>query len=299
MKRRFTLIELLVVIAIIATLIGILLPRLTGATEAARAAKCMSNLRNLAVSWDGSTASSCEYGSDTMDDEGNPLTTMHASHGWVAGNTIGFYTDADNSYRQASDDDEKTIHPISMYEKNEDTYRYAIKWGWYHTRTGSDYAAYVCPTHLKARGSRAQPHWSYFMNAYFDRYIGKPALSKSNLENAELRLIFAEIPFQGPGNWFPDEGSSGTETDGVLQYDGVSQEDDQAKGVVEHIGGNHKSGRNWYAHVAFADGHVERLRVDGLSDSALKELTKWLCTGVSVGRDGDKYEAFESEDAEK
>ena len=48
MKKAFSLVELIVVIGIIAILSGVLLATFGGGTASARAARCLSNMKNLA-----------------------------------------------------------------------------------------------------------------------------------------------------------------------------------------------------------------------------------------------------------
>jgi len=91
-QRAFTLIELLVVIAIIALLVGILIPSLASAREAARTGVCGSNLRQLAVA-------SIAYGGDykgqycsgNFDNRRQSGFGRFDEVGWVAGSILGGY----------------------------------------------------------------------------------------------------------------------------------------------------------------------------------------------------------------
>ena len=296
MRKAFTLVELLVVIGIVAVLIGVLLSTFSSSSEAALSAKCMSNLRNLATVWNSQQAGSQEHIEMSLTFN-SPKSKFIEKQGWISSDTRGLYPSESH----------QTFSPISMYETDVDTRNYALTNGWMCAAVGHNESMFICPSHLKAIGSGVnRPCWSYLMNAYFgwdaaqgghsyNPHIKNGNVNKGTLTNAERLLLFAEVPFRGPGEWFvlPDGNGSPTDTDAILQYDGCNTAPtavgkDCFNGQ-ENIGGNHKSGKDWFAHVAFADGHVEKLNVTGLSASNLKQLTTWLCEGKAVAREGDDY----------
>ena len=279
MKKAFTLVELLVVIGIIAILAGVLLTTFSGKSETSKAAQCLSNLKalaNAALSYRAEKsgfpgAKSSQSGTQKV--TGNQVEfSWNDIPGWISWDSRNFSKSSKQEYSQ-----------ISMFTTDEEAGLFAITNGAVWRYMSGNRSAYVCPTHLKSL-KKGKVWWSYVMNG---------RLASSFKENrAERTLLFAEIPFQGAGETFPRGSAASDETD--CRLDAPDKDGDDGD---EHIGGNHKTANQWFAHVAFADGHVEKLRVgkDGktMSDGDLKKLTGWLCAGVDVGFNGEKYEKLD------
>ena len=317
LHKAFSLVELLVVIGIIAVLASVLFATMGGGTESAKTARCLSNMRNLATACQtyGAEygryphAGSIEY--MTIDESGsggiaNAKAVYHEEPGWISWASMGAYRDGPTSHRASA------AWMTSMYNTNEEENRYCLTNGALSKYVSGNRATYVCPAHA-ARHRDAPPQWSYLMNAYFgwDSSAGARAegtnfkhIEYGRLARADRVLLFCEVPWTGlVGSWQPDGEGAGTDCDCVLQYDtGVSTKTGSggANGANgsgnENIGFNHKSGKETFANVVFADGHVEKLRLPkgGMSDGDLRNLTSWLCTGTDVSFNGKQYQKLDN-----
>src|SRR5437764_11063090 len=96
LKKGFTLIELLVVIGIIALLAAILFPVFSQAREKARAAACMSNLKQMGGAWmmyaqDYDERYPMSNGGSTVGDNCPTMKDRGVYAGWI-GNLLVPYT---------------------------------------------------------------------------------------------------------------------------------------------------------------------------------------------------------------
>ena len=117
--------------------------------------------------------------------------------------------------------------------------------------------------------------------------------------------MFAELPIYGSGTSFDEGGkasgasypsAASTDTDCVLQYKAYDFNKNW-KGKAESIAFNHKSAKRYCAHVAFADGHTEKLVKPGKGSGVSEEqLTALLCAGKDISFDGSSYTWVNSQD---
>ncbi len=278
-KSAFTLVEMLVVIAIIGVLSAVLLGYFSGTSESAKAAKCMNNMRALAMA------------------AHNYAMQNDLGHYPAAGSFLWMYYAGDVTYTEQvgwiarNPRGEKKIGSIIAFSeddnfKNKDAkngLRQALTKGTLWGRLNGSRSVYQCPVHADAcyKRNRRYPGWSYVMNQKFGwSYDGMNPLKAwtgcghGSFRSPDLVLMFAEI--QGIDDpefrLVANLNEKGEKGDSVLQYDD------------EFVGFNHKQKVGHYAgHVAFVDGHVSKLLVPEKGSIDLKKLTQKLCDSDGKG----------------
>ncbi len=116
--RAFTIIELLVVVSIIALLVGILLPAIAKARDAAKQTQSLTNLRQLGIAH-------ASYATEWNDRQFTLVNDNISSYGGNLSNAFDGYTDANGGYGDAGN-----WHPGANlgwgYLHDENTYRQFI-----------------------------------------------------------------------------------------------------------------------------------------------------------------------------
>lgn len=293
MKKAFTLVELLVVVGIIAILIAVLSVNLLAGGETARAARCLTNMKNLASSVSSYVmatgyypcSGSVEGYNMTMTSGGGRRAgkTYYEVHGWISWYSNGAYESKPSAHISSGS------WFSSAYTDNQDEREYCLTNGALWRYVGGNRDVFTCPKHIRDC-KNVRPAWSYVMNGWFthdksEGGKGYPDIygnAAASVDRLERRLLFAELQWTSALGSTPNlSKSAGTHNDCTLQFD-----------KHECIGFNHKDGKEWVAHVVFADGHVEKLRQPrtGFSETMIQELTEMLCKAKDISFNGQQYE---------
>lgn len=292
MKKAFTLIEMLVVVGIIAVLASIVLVNIRGATDAANATKCMSNMRSLFNAADSMALAGERYplaGACTKQ-----LDSKHSEpvDGWIAcdraGNVVPCYGTGDEDEDHdalARGGDKKFLKHLANNE-----------------------SVYKCPVFVKDHlvKRKCKPVFSYAMNAVEfesdksasnDSFAGAGTKSYGDIMRADRTIMFAELPISQSCSYDP---LAKPETcDATLK---PKTGNPLWKGSAEEIGFVHQDKRKkYYGHVVFADGHVEKFMQPPASSSLKADmLTVHICSGHDVSFDDNGYRLVaEVEDEEE
>ena len=308
MKRAFTLIELLIVIGIIAILAGVLLANYSGVTNRVQAAKCQTNLRNLAQAVGSYAvcgrypfAGTAQYIRTTGGTDNGGVEILEFK-GWLSADTRGVrFPITGNS--------PASLTPISYANGDYDTINYAITNGAIWEAVGMNKECYLCPVHVAEcrKQGVSQPGWSYQMNAYFGCDTGDLLTPDSGIESGSITradriLLFAEIPALDPNSkdvrkahaQLPNPNLTGGSGDpamcGCLVSKTTASDHPGANGGGGNvsIGFNHVRGKDIVGHVAFADGHVEALVAP--KNGNFDDLTDWLCQGMDIVIQNKNYQ---------
>lgn len=314
MKKAFTLIEMLIVVGIIAVLMSIVLVNVRGASDAANATKCMSNLRSL-----------CNAANALAMDGGNyPLAgpCVRISYSGTGANA----NVAESTYEAwVSRDRAGNIVPCyGTGSEAED--RHAItngSGGAFWRATAGNASIYNCPIFVKDHlvKRKCKPVFSYAMNAgqlwgskkcgfasdmevNYQSFADFGLITYGSYSRADKMVMFAELPIKQSCSYDPL--ANRDTCDATLKFNktigGVQYGNSAWKGRSEAIGFVHQDKRKkYFGHVAFTDGHVERYMQPPTS-SSLKEdvLTAHICSGDDCAYDEKGYRfVAEAEDEEE
>ena len=288
----FTLVELLVVIGIIGVLAAVLLGTFSKASESALSAACLVNMRSVATAWIAASQGDRKLWPTPKPEEwtyvadSNVKIDYYEKPGWISWDSRGLYNNHKADSSQAS-----SCKKVGLYSSDFEAVQFALSNGSVYKHLSGNTSTYVCPLHKK---KRPDANWSYFMNNVIksDKNLQSVMVDPddpqkgSRLVMRDRLLLFGEIPFrkESPGDWFPDGEGGSEETDAALELDGETP---------ENIGANHQIGNEWVAHVAFSDGHVEKLRVGKkATGDDLRELSKLLVwdKDITFNAEANKYE---------
>lgn len=247
--NAFTLVELLVVIAIIAILMGFIIPLLTNIREKGRAAKCVSNLKQLHTATmtfsadSGSLPAGCS--AENIEDSTN---CYQVAWGWLA--WFQYRADLSTYWHDASG--VKCITNGTL---------------WPYT---GDIRIYLCPT-AQSKNPFTGTDWGGSINAV-RTYSMNASMSKFNwydIKDASRRMLFADAAIyvnralensaapsvnyttRSLGNSSGGDYGTAQEYRRNIGRDGMME----TAGLMEGLGAWH----NGYAHCVFVDGHVERV----------------------------------------
>ena len=294
-RMGFSLIEMMVVIGILAILIAALLPFMGGSTDGADCVKCKNNMKSLALA-----VISCAQADD--------VHGHFPSAGYYRSITIAVNTRDSNKKRyyahrpwiSCKAGDYKLLYQTTrditagspssaFFTDSEETCRDVIEHGAIWSATGKTFGIYRCPIHEREfeKKNKRPPWWSYMMNKAFGyvddtskarQFCGKSIHDSFGGRGHDKVLMFAEVQgveVNDKKNGISLKVASGDGTDPLLDYDNKS----------DAMGFNHRVGKKQYGgNVAFADGHVETIIYP--KSGRIQELTKDLCKGVDVPRDG-------------